>query len=479
MLEYNFFDLIDKARFLPPELYNDICSTPFSTNSKDWIDEIWDRTEKSFNKNPTGFHKYFTVLKPEVLMSLYATLTYTTLKPMSYNDFFSAYKETDNALKNPDSAEAERTNLAHHKKALKDKMAPGQCEVLTSGQLFDSRSIFYLSQFWQKEDYIKCFNISSFVKYIKAHSYWPFFSSNLDGMTFSNYFKGIREMTTEWDFYSEDNTNFNNTFEEQFSCYILEELFSPVSFIQNMTLHLNTFKDILFDYKTNTREKSFILMQPLFRLPNRLWKLLSEPYENALYEYITNPKNHSTYNEFINSMKNVIQISQYIFPLLKLILGERLYSCFMSIERNPCFAAEASRSALEKYIKKQLGSFDYFTPLRSNMCSLAKLMYPETAKNKKVIPVDTVGNSLLHKITPERNSSKSENTALKSYEINFTYYFFCRPEFPDYLNWIGKPKDMMGLFTCDRYIQYMTSLNEAQPSTKMSNYLRTQASKNE
>lgn len=312
MIDYNFMTVTSWSKWEAAFCQN-ILSVPFKNSDKiqnldetallndtkylshfksiiNVIDELWDRIYKTHKK----FLFYdladvISLLKSNVLMSLYVTLKCNTTTPFPRNSIIELIREYDTALKNKESAIYYQQNTSRKKTKLHENYQPNNNSVLLSGQLFTNNALIYLSQFWNKNE-ILCFNLYDYTKYIHNSSHWPFHPDNLYGMTFSEYFNGIRNMVHPTDLYCTDNIT-ANTLEQNLSFYILEELFCPVSFIRNLILHLENFQEIFYNYKTPNREISMHLMQPLFKIPIPLGDKIAKKYMSSVKDYINCPNN--------------------------------------------------------------------------------------------------------------------------------------------------------------------------------------------
>lgn len=446
MIEYDFSQLIRDQAFVGIPLIDKITnSLPKPFNEDTFIDTIWETMEAiACSESPDIDSDIAASLKEDVLMSLYVSAKYTTLEGLESPAINKVLKDSHDTANSTDSLISFINGLSSTSKELQKSYHIGG-NVQTSGQLYDANPLSYFKPFLEnkksnskdkkndsedKENNnhepkkFKYFNLDDFLKYIKAFSSWPFNLKNFNGMHFFDYFSGIHKMVEKdkdkqnkqslekWDFYS------NNTdapdFEDSLSAYILEELFSPVSFIQNVHLHITTFESIFSDYKKPYREMSMILMEPLFKLPKPLWEKISDSYIYALKNYINHPSNISMLSTLGASMYTTIYHRQYTFPYLKVLLANILYQKENSIDN--------IASLLEKYIKKNIKSFDYFTPLKKSMRDLAEYCYP----TKAIRPYDIEGYKKLHpELNTKGNDQKRNNKSIETYEINFTHNFFC------------------------------------------------------
>jgi hypothetical protein len=393
-------------------------------------------------------------LKNYVIMSLYLSLEFHLLPPTNTQMIFNNLVDVHPELNNPDSALSKSQSLAHRKKDCKDAYMPGNTSVLLSGQLFDCNAAMYFSQYWNSPDNtIKCFDSNEFIKYLEHSSEWPYHPNNLHGMYFKNYFKLIQEL---------HDTLFKDTtpnLKYVRSLYLFEQLFSPVSFIQNVHLHISSFYDIFYKTKLPDREKSILLMRPLFKLPPKLWETVSDNYISAIKNYIDQPRDISAYTLLQAHMSIVIYYRQFLFPLLKIVLGHCLYSsCNTDIQK--------CRDILKSHIESNIKLFYDSVFVQGSLDSVSNIDYPQ---NK------TIKNSKSHNIASPRTDN---NNALNSYDINFTHAFFCSPEpndFFSYTNLYGSVD--IHTFVHNTVSFYIEPTVLIQNSETTSNYLQVLAKK--
>ncbi len=442
MIDYNFYELIQDKEFPGTSLIEETIDRLSKSLNKDkLIDTIWEQINTTVCEKPLYIDPdTANALKHDILMSLYVSAKYTVMKEHEYKNIASELKDIRTTIQDLPHGDPFKTKLDTYRKNLKKSFQTGG-NVLTSGQLFERNPLLYFKQFWddgtgEYPKKFKCFNLDNYVSYIEAWSSWPFTLDNYNGMSFFNFFKGIHLMTTKdkdskneeymkrtekWDFYSSSNTDAAD-FEDNLSAYILEQLFSPVSFIQNVHLHIESFANIFSDNKKPDREKSIILMSPLFKLPRSLWEKLSGDYISALKKYITSPSDIDSLVELGKCMYKTIYHSQYTFPCLKILLANVLY-----IQKEK--SLEDITSALEKYIENNIGNFDYFTALKKSMVDLAEYRYPTST----VKPLDSEGYKKIHpEFESKGNDNKRNNFSIESYEINFTHTFFCFKYLPEF-----------------------------------------------
>lgn len=236
MINYSFLDLIRKTENTPFDFKDR--SFPSSNEISDedkLVNFLWSEMEKICETYTPDSQKHVKALKYDVLMSVYASAYYTCLPTAELADIFSAAKEFDSALNNPDSIKSAQTNLSGKKKEL---------------QQFDTNEIKYLSHYWLEEDTFKTYNALDFYYYLIQYSAWPYYPDHLNGMNFYKYFSGIENM------FSHRMKNKSCKLEDSFSAYIFEELFHPINFISNVTKYFSVFSDRLYEAKLPQRERA-------------------------------------------------------------------------------------------------------------------------------------------------------------------------------------------------------------------------------
>lgn len=470
MIDYNFQELISKYQnlYLDP-IYKEISSN-ILPNSEKMIDMLWKSLTEIFNRHfDYDMTDILNALKTDILFSLYTTLHYTCDKGTDRPTIISILSETDSALKNENSAESAGQSLSHKKTNLKENYEPGNTKVLLSGQLFSNNATQYFQQFWQPADHpLHCFNITNFIYYMKASNFWPYSSQNMNGMSFGDYFKGIRIMGSqdrEETIYS--NNKIDNNFDDEFSYYVLEQLFAPVNFINNLQLHLTNFEDLFTKTTEPSRERSIVLLQPLFKLPNGLWELLAPEYITALKNYIADPKNIYKIASLKANIALAIYYQQDIIPFIKIVVGSILYT-----KMN--YDMEGIMKSLKEYLTDHIESSQYHKQFNDHMNTVASLLY----YNNKT-PVDIMGNYYYKQNPstkpPKGNDLKRNNQSILSYEINFTYQFFSMPDYQDYFTFRNQTGNSDWNFYLHNLIDtYWKNAKDIQSSITTYNYLRKQ-----
>lgn len=120
------------------------------------------------------------------------------------------------------------------------------------------------------------------------------------------------------------------------------------------------------------------------------------------------------------------------------------------------------------------------------MCSLAKHLYPTSSGSK--IPVDIQGNYLYQEKRPNEypdvknsvpakgNEKKRNNLSIRTYEINFTYKFFCQQNINNYFQWTGQPGNSnIDNFCLNTINYYMNLLWQISSEHQTFNYLQYKA----
>lgn len=441
MIEYDFLALINKYQQLYSDaFYQRICPDNI-TLSDETIDCLWSRIKETSKEIfDHDMSEMLDCIKEDVLLSLYASIYYTTTQGIPQRDIITYLSEKDPALKNTESATSEKQGLSHRRDNLRDSYQPGGNNVLLSGQLFSNNALLYFQPFWENtQAALKCFDLHDYIRYIKASYHWPFSWQHMNGMSFWNYFNGIRKMYNEK--YLDGSTP--ATFDVEFSFYILEQLFSPISFIDNLLLHQEIVSDFFEDYKNPSRERSMVLLRPLFCMPYPLWNMFSENYKKSLKDYINNPNDIYNIINLKANMEISIYYKQCILPLLKIMAGNYLYkACNSNLVE--------IKELLLSYLSKSENLPPYREAFQERMERLADAAYP-----KRKIALDLMGNYYLQDRKyqsldnenrkkqsppkkPKGNDSKRNNNSVLTYEINFTHQFFGRPEPLDFFVYLNQ-----------------------------------------
>lgn len=443
MINYDFNEWIQLQKAIDGNLIQKISkqiSTPLDDDK--FIDSLWSEVTRAlYYFYPNDQSNYLKTLKPDVLMSLYTSSKYFTLETYSYASAAEKMKEFDSCLKNPESSSSNYRNLYNKRNNIQNLFR--NYSLPFQAPQYDINPICYLKSFWDASETIKCFDLRDFFCYIDSYKEWPFSPKHCNGLQFFDYFKTIHNFINKWDFFSNKDTF---DFQDSFSAYILEELFSPVSLITNARLHISNFEYCFHDFCIPDREKSLVLMIPLFKIPRLLWEELSNGYISSVKDYIKDPSSYFYSNLLTSNINYAIYYGQIFFTQLKILLANILY-----IKSE--FNIEKIATVLEKYIKNNFDSFDYFTPLKKAMLALANYYYPlsSSSRGSAPIPYDIEGynkfiinnpaqksknNNSDDSSKKERSSDcKRNSSSILSYEYNFTYYFFNPFYHQNFHNW--------------------------------------------
>ena len=310
MIDYNFVSLIDNKNFVGiPLIQNILNQIPTSLDDNDFIDKMWNQIiSDSYFPFSGASSDIIALLKKDILWSLYTSAKYSSLEGFRYNEIMKKLDE-----ENPDV----RKKFDDYRSDLR-KIYSSQNAMLTSGQFFQRNPIDYFKPFWEENDSkIKYFNLKDYVAYIETFKHWPFLPKNYEGISFFEYFTGIHLIIGSW-INCADCSMQEVNFQNSFSAYILEELLSPINFIQNIHLYISKFKDVFYDKDFN-HEKVIVLMQPLFKLPMSLWKKSAEYYISSIRNYIEKPSQNTEialfrdmYQMILNYQYNDLGVKRYI-----------------------------------------------------------------------------------------------------------------------------------------------------------------------
>lgn len=481
MIYYNFYDLMSLHRFIPNSIIHSKYFVSPLYRENFTLDNLWKQIEKAVLDNTDyNLQNILNRLKADTFMAVYTSLHYSTANEIDRATLIAQFLEFDSVYKNIDSRQSAQQSFSHKKTNLKNTYEPGNISVPLSGQNFDNNALLYFKQFWGQDNKIRCFNIQDFLIYIRSSQFWPYNDQNIYGMSFYNYFKGIRNMSES---FLDDASIQNPGWETVFSSYILEQLFYPISFIQNIKLHLSVLEKLACNSCFTKEEvsmkliQSLLLIQPLFKLPSRLFNSVSDDYKAAIGDYIEQPKNIRSEAILKANIQVIYYYSQFLFPLLKILLSNCLYSIYDA-------DLEKLKNDLKAYIETNISEYDYYASFVTNMDEIATMIYPkELGKN---IPVDIQGNKALNasnkKIDEEQkgNTIKRNNESIKAYEANFTHNFFGKPEFLNYFDWCNKGfgnnyGNDYNIFTLTATKTYIQQAKDTPSNTLTFNYLYTKA----
>lgn len=451
MINYNFYDILDNANFINQNYFSSLIISDHRGNKL--IDEIWNKLEISCRNLPIPLDHMAKVLKNDVLISVYTTILYTVISPITLNNLYSTIKEKDPVSINENSFENEKRNMQEKRREL---FSSYHKPTLSSGQFFDNNALQYLSGYWERgNEGFKSFNHWDFCHYLKSCTKWPFYPDNTDGMMFHDYLEGIRDM------FQHNLTDVNRReqkqleFDDIFSAYLFEELFHPSSFIQNVSEFLSVFESIFTNTKEPKREQAIFLLQPLFKMPSSLWKEIKTEYFSAVKRYIDNSKKVEANFKFKAALGEVLFYQNFLFPYLKAVFSMAIYNALDS-------DLNQIKITLFDYISSHLSDFDYFNPLKEQLNHLSEIIYPETGgKNSKKINDD--------------NDTKRNNKTIDSFEINFTYNFFGTPHTLEYFEnfrLYGNTDPTVEGYLHNLTRKYLFEFNSVKPGTSASNYLR-------
>lgn len=455
MINYNFYDLI-RNHTVFTYFFENTFSLPDINKAQtptEVINLIWNELDQYCEVFPVDLHDTIRVLKNDVLMSVYASASYTNRDPISLNEIFKEIKKVDPAfINNPNSVESERSNLAHKKTSLLRTFT----NLDYSGQLFDNNPLLYLAPYWSNtSENFKCFNKLDFYYYIKESSHWPFYPDNRNGMMFAELLASFDTIFQHWKV-----TRQELSFDNIFSAYVFEELFYPISFTRNVTKYLSVFAHLLHDIKSPKREQAIILSRILFKMPPSLWNMVHESYYSSLAAYIANPRNITNYSNFKLNTCQMFFYLNFLYPALQTLFATALYHGVGS-------DLNKTHEVLKSYIIDNLKAFDYYSPLEKQMSDIQVLAYPSTQKGKTI---KLNGGS----------DKKRYNKALESFEINFTKNFYARKRirnFPEYWLTAGNPNNNFELYMAYHIPLYFSECKDIISGTVTSNYLQFEAQK--
>lgn len=440
MLYYNFYDLLEKSCHIPVNISRfyeglGLCSADRNsegeTNSEDnLINVLWNEVV-----NRHGFlfplfssEDVFQPFKSEVIMSLYASLSYTTAEFVTKADVANSYIKIDLAAKsNPDTQSSIKSSV--NKNSKKIGAIPN---VNITGQYVETNALKYFVPFGIPDKEFKVFNLLDFYYYQKEYKKWPFYEANKYGMNLESLIKSYNYLFEKDPFYEKK--------EDNFSAYIFEELFQPIRLTRFISDYMSVFGDLFNNYQEPVRERTLRLLSPFYRLPLAVQQGDSGKYCNALKDYmVPSEKAKSiTWIAYLKELNSVLFRSYCVFPLLQTTMARALHT---SKEGD----LNAMKNCLEQYIWSNSLEFPYCSQIRTHLDQLNELEYPlSTIRQRKG---ESAGTKIIDSQDKKRNSK-----AIKTFDINLTHSFYNQPHVYDLIEYSSLPNNGWSI---EMYMQYL------------------------
>jgi hypothetical protein len=453
MIDYDFSKFKNQLDFLPDpfnNIYRDICediksiirpsNQQKSNDGTDPLNIIWKQLEThlSGTLNSDELQRILPLLRSDIFMSVYASLYYSTCEPIEFEKIRDLLKPMDPAMENEQTYDNELTRLKAQSSSFSKIIADKHLFGIYS-QYIDSTTMFYFRSFSEctssssdkdkkapQSSNFKCFNLYDYNEYMKNRALWPYAPNNISGMSFYNYFKLIHTMTSAFKISSK-----GDSFSLNFSCYILEELFHPVSFIQNARLCLLATKTAS---EESTESKTAItypdeqyglflsLMYPLFKLPPKLWEKVAPDYCKHLVDYVEHRRyNPNAYYYLFADIHTMEYYTLFLIPCIKIIFA----NCLMLYTENN--SKQQALDLLANHIRNDNITFNYNQVLSDHLSCIGKMNYLTTSQ----IPVDNYANGNIKK---KGNDQKRNAPKVKTFEESFTHIFFTQKPIPEYFD---------------------------------------------
>lgn len=369
------------------------------------FDEVWNRFI-SLNF-PEETLQVLDAYKSELIMSLYSTLLYESLPAKSFEQMFIEYAKTDPILHDEtiSKIKSEGKRKAKELQPLADLCSDPQNPDLPSRtrvfyQYLDTTPLLYLLQYQNPN--AKVLNSPDYIRYLNDFKRWPCYPTNLCGMRFSKYFELIKHFQLEdaasiKEYVSDE----DSWFDEEFSAYIMEQLFHPTQFIHHIEKNL---AECGADFKKENsplRSQLLCLSRPLFALPPLLLSQFEDTYYKKMKKYLRDGSDEAL-NDFASLIKDALYYQTCLQPYLQVLLFE----CLKRLYAHPLVSAVAD---IKKYIIDNQSDFCYSFDIiaRSN---INPVCYPKSESS----------------IFRDANASKGKNTA-EAYELSATYQLLIQP----------------------------------------------------
>ena len=433
MLYYSFYDLLEKSCYFPfniSQFFEGLGVRPHEANSEDTINDendlinvLWNEVVDRHNLLFPLFSSedVFQPFKSEVVMSLYASLSYTTAECVVKTDIANSYIKVDPAAKaNTETQSSVKASVNTH-----SRLIGSIPNVEITGQRVETNALKYFVPFGMPDKEFRVFNALDFYYYQEKCTIWPFYEANKFGMNLESLVKG-------YTYFFEKDT-FIDRNEDNFSAYIFEELFQPIRLTHFISDFISIFGDLFYKYQEPARERVLRLLSPFYRLPLAVQKRDSIKYCNALKTYITAMEKGTEKEKSITKivyskeLNSALFLSYCIFPLLQAVMARALHT---SKEGD----LKVMKNCLEQYISDNSADFLYYQEVKNHLKSLNELKYPLSPK------LQQKGNGAATKIADPQDK-KRNNKAIKTFEINLTHSFYNQPHIHDLIECSSMPNN--------------------------------------
>lgn len=454
MLYYNFYDLLEKSCHIPNNisvfleglgLYSsDRDFKETINNEDDLINGLWNDVVDRHNmlfplfSSKDVFHPF----KSEVIMSLYASLSYTTVESVTKRDIANSYIKVDPAAKsNPDTQNSIKSSVNKHSRAI--AKIPN---IKITGQYVDTNALQYFAPFGISDNKFKVFNELDFYYYQEKYTIWPFYESNKYGMNLESLVKG-------YDYFFEKK-------EGDFSAYIFEELFQPIRLTNFISDFISVFGDLFNKYQDPIRERTLRLLSPFYRLPLAVQEIDSGNYCNALKNYMMESEKEKSMTKiaYLKELNSVLFKSYCIFPLLQAAMARALHT-------SKGEDLNAMKECLKQYISNNSSDFQYYSQIKCCLNQLKKLEYPLSPSRQR--KGESTGTKIIDSQQKKRN-----NNAIKTFDINLTHSFYNQPHIYDLIEYSFLPNNGWSI---EMYMQNLqstiSSYSNCSASDQTYNYL--------
>ena len=443
MIYYSFYDLLEKSCHIPfniSQFYEGLGVCSHSESFEEAINDenssvsvLWNEVVNRHNFLFPLFSSedIFQPFKREVIMSLYASLSYTTAEFVSKTDVANSYIKVDPAA----NSSLDTRNSIKASVNTNSRVIGRTPNVNITGQYVETNSLQYFIPFGVPDKEFKVFNLLDFYYYQEKYTSWPFYETNKYGMN-------LESLVKTYNYFFEKDL-FVEKKEDNFSAYIFEELFQPVRLTSFISDAISAFGDLFYKYQEPVRERTIRLLCPFYRLPLSVQKMDSGKYLNALKNYVmaSDKEKSMTWLAYLKELNTVLFLAYCVFPLLQTTMARALHTLKQG-------DLKAMKECLEKYISSNPTEFSYHLEIESYLNKLKTLEYPLSPNKQRN------GGGTSTKISDPQDK-KRNNKAIKTFDINLTNSFYNQPHIYDLIDYSSLPNNVWSI---EVYLQNLQSI---------------------
>lgn len=395
---FNFLTIDDQNFF-------NTCLSESENNKRDptyIIEKCWNSILDFFNKENPDYLNSVIPLKSDIIMSIYAILTYQTNSLIDNNTLVKAVTP-----KISQDKEYYRNTLYRYRKELQNIYG----DRTNWNQYRKNTELLYFSPAWEslteKKSY-KVIDQQNFFYYITHHKKWPFHNDNKNGMLFCDLCQSLTEMCMETDH------SYSLSADKALSFYLFEQLFSPYRFYNLLATYFKFFDSYFYLTDEPTREKAIILASVTSGLPVSLQNYYIEDYFTTIQTHLVSQNNEyeAIFSKYFSQI--VFHLVYYV-PFIQTVFLKLIWQTYIpSISNNTSEEIKLCLPSLKilfsEYINKNINNFNYEENINMALTNLKNMNYPLKSK----------GIGTPHKISNEIRN----NVPIDSFNYNFTYNFY-------------------------------------------------------